>query len=71
MSRKKIPAVVWKEGEWFVAKALSLEVASQGRTRNQALDNLQEAVDLLLGDERVKLSSTIIPKNVELTQVYA
>ncbi len=49
MSRKKVDAVVWKEGKLFVAKTIGLELASQGKTRKEALDNLQEALDLLLG----------------------
>jgi predicted RNase H-like HicB family nuclease len=35
-----------EEGEWWVAKDEDAGVASQGRTRNKALDNLDEAVAL-------------------------
>jgi predicted RNase H-like HicB family nuclease len=35
MAKKKIPAVVWKEGEWYVAKPLNIEVASQGKTKKE------------------------------------
>lgn len=48
---KKIHSVVWKEDKWFVAKALELEVASQGRTQNEALDNLKEALELYFEGE--------------------
>lgn len=48
MSRADLKAIVWKEDNWFVAKALGLEVASQGKTRTEALKNLREAVDLFL-----------------------
>ena len=71
MLKKKIPAIVWKEGGIFVAKTLSLELASQGKTKNDALKNLQEALDLLLEDEGVKIPSISIPRSVELKQVYA
>jgi len=71
MAKKKIPAIVWKEGEWFVAKTLNLELASQGKTKKEALKNLQEALDLLLEDEGVDIPSISIPKGVELKQVYA
>ncbi len=71
MAKKKIPAIVWKEGKWFVAKTLGLELASQGRTKSEALKNLQEALDLLLEDEGVKIPTVSIPKSVELRQVYA
>lgn len=71
MAKKKIPAIVWKEGKWFVAKTLNLELASQGKTKREALSNLQEALDLLLEDEGVGIPSLSIPKNVEIKQVYA
>jgi predicted RNase H-like HicB family nuclease len=34
------------EGEWWVAKDTETGVASQGRTREDALDNLDDAVQL-------------------------
>ena len=39
-------AEVWQEGEWFVARAQGVEVASQGKTREEALANLREALEL-------------------------
>ena len=35
----------------FVAKFLELELASQGKTQKQAIDNLKEALDLYLEGE--------------------
>ena len=70
MSRKALPAIVWKEGEWFVAKTVGLELASQGRNKKEALDNLQEALDLLLEDEGVKTPPASIPQKPELNRVY-
>ena len=53
MARLNYHALVWKEGTWFVAKALEIEMASQGKTRSEALANLREAVDLYLEDEDI------------------
>ena len=39
-------AEVWREGEWFIARARGVEVASQGRTRTEAIANLREALEL-------------------------
>lgn len=36
---KRIHSVVWKESKWYVAKALEVEVASQGKNQKEALDN--------------------------------
>ena len=71
MSKKAVPALVWKEGRLYVAKALSFELASQGKTQKEALKNLQEALDLLLEDEGIKMPNSSIPKNLKIGQVYA
>jgi len=42
--------VVWKEGKYFVAQCLNIDVSSFGKTRKQALKNLKEAVELYLED---------------------
>ena len=39
-------ASVTREGDWFVAQALDVDVASQGETVDQALANLREALTL-------------------------
>lgn len=44
-------ALVWKEGKWYVSRSLELAVASQGKTRKEAIANLQEAVELYIEDE--------------------
>ena len=41
-------AIIEKEGRWDVALCPELDVASQGRTIEQALRNLKEAVGLYL-----------------------
>ena len=71
MSKKPVPVIIWKEGKWFVAKTIGVELASQGRTKSEAVKNLQEALNLLLEDEGVSISSIIIPQNVEINKVYA
>lgn len=46
MTKRSIQADVWKEANIYVAKSAFLEIASQGRTRKEALENLQEAIEL-------------------------
>jgi predicted RNase H-like HicB family nuclease len=46
-----LTAVVWQEGSWFVSQCIELDVASQGRTEDEALTNLEEAVLLYLQDD--------------------
>jgi predicted RNase H-like HicB family nuclease len=44
--KKTFTASVWREGDWFVAQCLEVDVASQGSTSEEALNNLQEALEL-------------------------
>jgi len=44
--KRTFTATVWQEGDWFVAQCLEVDVASQGRTEVEALDNLREALEL-------------------------
>lgn len=49
----KSTIVINKEGKWFVAHSLELGVASQGKTIEEAQNNLREAIELYLEDQPV------------------
>lgn len=60
---KHIHTIVWKENKWFVAKALEVEVASQGKTEKEALANLKEALELYFEDmSDIELANVNQPK---------
>jgi predicted RNase H-like HicB family nuclease len=44
--RRRFLVTTWQEGDWRVAQALEVEIASQGETEQEALDNLKEALEL-------------------------
>ena len=44
--KRPFAATVWREGRWYVSQCLELDVASQGDTEEEALDNLKEAIEL-------------------------
>ena len=44
--KRDMSAVVWKEGKWFVAQCLDVDVASQGHSESEALENLRDALEL-------------------------
>jgi predicted RNase H-like HicB family nuclease len=46
-----LTAAVWQEGDWFIAECVELGVASQGRSEDEAMRNLEEAVLLYLQDD--------------------
>ena len=45
---RTLTAALHQEEEWYVAQCLEVDVASQGRTIDEALANLAEAVQLYL-----------------------
>jgi len=57
--------VVWKEDTWYVAKCIDNSIASQGKTVEETLDNLKEALELYF--ERESLYD--LPASVLLTSV--
>jgi predicted RNase H-like HicB family nuclease len=50
MSTRTLTAAVHQEEDWYVAQCLEIDVASQGRTVEEALANLREAVALYLDE---------------------
>jgi predicted RNase H-like HicB family nuclease len=49
----QLAAALTHEGDWYVARCLQVEVASQGPTVEAALANLREALELYFEDEPV------------------
>lgn len=49
-----LSAVVRQEGKLFASWCPELDVASQGKSLDEALENLKEAVELYLEDEHAK-----------------
>ena len=60
--QKEFTASIWKEGKWYVAQCREVEVASQGKTEKEALDNLAEALELHFEEPR----ATVLPKTVKV-----
>ena len=44
--KRTFTASITQEGDWYVAQCLDVDVASQGETEEEALDNLGEALAL-------------------------
>lgn len=47
----RFTAAVSQEESWYVARCLEVEVTSQGETFDEALSNLQEALELYFEDQ--------------------
>lgn len=42
--------IVWIEGKHYVSQCLNVDVSSFGKTKKEALDNLNEALELYFED---------------------
>ena len=51
----KVTVMVQKEENWYVAKCLENNVASQGETIEESLNNLKEALALYYENEKPEL----------------
>ena len=68
MESIELTVFIWREGKWFVAYEPTSGVASQGKTVDEALSNLREALELYLEDrndvypiERVMITKLRLP----------
>ncbi len=67
MNISDLKNVVWKEGDYFVAQSLNVDVSSFGTTRQEALKNLREALELFFEDtENVSVQSIHEPEIVSV-----
>ncbi len=74
-TKTKLPsglhALLWRERKWCVARCLEVEVASQGRTKTEALKNLTEALELYFDEPKLPRPVSLEDVEVELLSSYA
>jgi predicted RNase H-like HicB family nuclease len=72
MKTVQINNVVWKEGDYFVAQCLNVDISSFGDTKEAALANLQEALELYFEDnEHPEINVIEQPEIVDSILKYA
>ena len=64
---QKFTASVWREGDWFVAQCLEVDVASQGKTEEEALANLREALELHFEEPQATVAPQLHRVEVEIS----
>ena len=57
--KKNLKNVVWKEGKYFVAQCLNVDISSFGKTRKEALTSLDEALALYFEDAGKQAIGTV------------
>jgi predicted RNase H-like HicB family nuclease len=72
MEQRILENVVWKEGKYYVAQCLNIDISSFGETREEALANLDEAINLYLEDDTHQdIQIVENPEIVHLSVKYA
>ena len=59
--------IIQKEEKWYVAKCIDNNVASQGKTIEEALKNLKEAIELYYQNEEPIEPKEILITTLEVT----
>jgi predicted RNase H-like HicB family nuclease len=65
--KRTFTANLWEEGDWFVAQCREVDVASQGKTEEDALKNLQEALKLHFTPPCATVLPKVRPVEVEVS----
>jgi len=68
----RLQTVIWKEEDMYVIKEVITGVTTQGKSIEEAINNLKEAIILYLEEvpealEKIKSTETIGAINVEIT----
>ena len=53
-------SVVYKEGKYYVDQCLNVDVSSFGKTEQEAIANLREALELYLEDAPIIDTTTVV-----------
>jgi len=69
MRKINLKSVIWQEGDYYISQCLEVDVSSFGKTKKQALDNLQDALELYYEDvplpEKAEVKNPVVA-SVEL-----
>lgn len=49
---KKFKYIIYKEGKYFVSQCLNIDISSFGKTVDEAVKNLKEALELYFDDKK-------------------
>ena len=71
MKKINMFSIVWKEGKYFVAQCLNADISSFGKTKPEAIRNLQEAFELYLEDAPRTMRKIESPSLVRRALQYA
>jgi predicted RNase H-like HicB family nuclease len=72
MRKIQLKNVVWKEGKYFVAWNINTSISSFGKTKKEAMECLQEALELHFEDTPIsKMNKIERPDLISFALKYA
>lgn len=71
MKRVKFTNITWKEGKYYVAQCLNVDVSSFGKNRAEALKNLEEALELYFEEDKHRIHEVKDPEIATQRLQYA
>ena len=72
MRKIDLKNVVWKEGKYYVAQCLNVDVSSFGKTKKEALAALDEALALYFEDIKIpKVTKIEKPELIKMSICHA
>lgn len=66
MQKQNFIAITWREGKFYVAQCLNVDISSFGKTKKEALKNLEEALELYFEDVPVSKAEKIERSSVSV-----
>ena len=63
--KQKFSASVWREGKWYIAQCLEIDIVSQGTSEQAALKNLSDALALHFSPPVATKAPKIVPVEVK------
>ncbi|MFA4845467.1 MAG: type II toxin-antitoxin system HicB family antitoxin [Patescibacteria group bacterium] len=72
MTRLHLKTIVWKEGKYYVAQCLNIDVSSFGKTKKEAIAHLDEALELYFEDApKTNIQKIERPEIIQMQISYA
>lgn len=65
--KRQFTASIWREGDWYVAQCLEVDVASQGESEAEALANLREALELHFAPPRATVEPHVHTVEIDVS----
>jgi predicted RNase H-like HicB family nuclease len=71
MKKLTLKTVIWKEGKYYIAQCLNVDVSSFGNTKVEAVKNIKEALELYFDGKDTRTVKEVASPSLVQTSVYA